>query len=78
MLTYLNIVEMILSIVLIVVILLQTKGAGFSGTFSADTSIFRTRRGIEKTLFNFTIILAVIFLLVSVISVIAARTGPTA
>jgi preprotein translocase subunit SecG len=68
---YLNIVEILLSIVLIFVILLQTRGSGFSATFSSDSSIYRSRRGVEKTLFNFTIGLAVIFILVSIVSVLA-------
>jgi len=70
--TYLNIVEIIVSIVLIVLVLLQTRGSGFSATFSSDTSIYRTRRGVERTLFNVTIGLAVLFILVSIASVIFA------
>ena len=70
--TYLNIVQILVSVVLIVVVLLQTRGSGFSATFSSDTSIYRTRRGVERTLFNVTIGLAVLFILVSVASVIFA------
>ncbi len=70
--TYLNIVQILISVVLIVVVLLQTRGAGFSATFSSDTSIYRTRRGVERTLFNVTIGLAVLFILVSIASVIFA------
>jgi preprotein translocase subunit SecG len=67
--TYLNIVQIIVSLVLIGVVLLQTRGSGFSATFSSDTSIYRTRRGVERTLFNVTIGLAVLFVLVSIASV---------
>jgi preprotein translocase subunit SecG len=67
---YLNIVEILISIVLIVVVLLQTRGSGFSATFSSDSSIYRSRRGVEKTLFNFTIALAVLFVLISIASVL--------
>ena len=70
--TYLNIVQILVSIILIVVVLLQTRGSGFSATFSSDTSIYRTRRGVERTLFNVTIGLAVLFVLVSIASVIFA------
>lgn len=70
--TYLNIVQIIVSVVLIGVVLLQTRGSGFSATFSSDTSIYRTRRGVERTLFNVTIGLAVLFILVSITSVIFA------
>lgn len=68
---YVNVVEIVISIVLIFVVLLQTRGSGFSATFSSDSSIYRSRRGVEKTLFNFTIGLAVLFVLVSIASVLA-------
>jgi preprotein translocase subunit SecG len=67
--TYLYIVQIFISIVLIGVLLLQARGSGFSATFSSDSSIYRTRRGVEKTLFNATIVLAVIFVVISIISV---------
>ena len=69
---YLNIVELLISVVLIFVILLQTRGSGFSATFSSDSSIYRSRRGVEKTLFNFTVGLAILFILVSIASVLLA------
>lgn len=70
MTVYLNIVQILISVVLIFVILLQTRGSGFSATFSSDSSIYRSRRGVEKTLFNFTIALAVVFVLISILSVL--------
>jgi preprotein translocase subunit SecG len=60
------IVQMLLAIVLIAAILLQTRGSGFSAFGSADSSIYRTRRGFERTLFQFTIVLAVLWVLVSI------------
>ncbi len=70
--TYLNVVQIIVSVILIFLVLLQTRGSGFSATFSSDTSIYRTRRGVERTLFNATIFLAGLFVVVSVLSVIFA------
>jgi preprotein translocase subunit SecG len=70
--SYLNVVQIIVSVILIFVVLLQTRGSGFSATFSSDTSIYRTRRGVERTLFNATIFLAALFVVVSVLSVIFA------
>ncbi len=75
MTTYLNVAQIIISIVLILVILLQTKGSSFSGAFQTDASVFRTRRGVEKTLFQLSIGLAALFVLVSIVSVMAARGG---
>jgi preprotein translocase subunit SecG len=67
--TALNLVTIIASITLIVVILLQTKGSSFSGAFGGDTgSIQKTRRGFEKTLFDFTIGTSVVFIILSIIS----------
>ena len=61
-----QIVQIILAIVLIGAILLQTRGSGVSAFGSSDSSIYRTRRGFERTLFQFTILLAVLWVLVSI------------
>ncbi len=62
MATYLNIALIIISVLLILSVILQSKGAGLGGLTGADTgSIFTARRGIERTLFWVTIILSVIF-----------------
>lgn len=67
--TAVNIVMIIVSIVLILVVLLQTKGSSFSGAFGGDTSsIYRTRRGIEKTLYQFTIGTAILFVIFAIVS----------
>jgi preprotein translocase subunit SecG len=65
----LNLVTIIVSIVLTAVILLQTKGSSFSGAFgSGSDSIQRTRRGFERTLFQFTIMIAVFFVILCIMS----------
>lgn len=65
----LNIVQVVLAIVLIVAILLQTKGSSFSGIFGGDSSaVYRTRRGFEKQLFRMTIVMSVIFFVVALIN----------
>jgi preprotein translocase subunit SecG len=67
----LDIAQIAVAILLMVVILTQSKGSGFSGAFGGDTSsITRTRRGIEKTLFNFTIAVGVVFLVLSIFATI--------
>ncbi len=50
----------ILSIFLMLAILFQARGAGLSATFGGDSSVYRSRRGIEKRLFQFTILLVVL------------------
>jgi preprotein translocase subunit SecG len=68
---YLNIGEILISIALIAIILLQVKGEGVGGLQSG--SFVRTRRGLEKTLFQLTIVLVVLFLVVSAVSVAASK-----
>ncbi len=68
---YLNIIQIIISITLIVIILLQVKGEALGGAFGGP-GVARTRRGLERTLFNATIALSVIFLLISFLSAILA------
>ncbi len=68
---YLALAMILISIALIAIILLQVKGEGIGGLQSG--SFVRTRRGLEKTLFQMTIVLVVIFLVVAAVSVVAAR-----
>jgi preprotein translocase subunit SecG len=67
---YINIAQILVAILLTLVILLQAKGSGIGSALGGGTSSsFRTRRGVEKTLFQLTIVLAIIFLAVSALGV---------
>ena len=68
--TYLAIAQLLVAIALIVVILFQLHGGGMGGIFGQSDSVYRTRRGIEKSLFILTIVLAVVFVIVAIISVL--------
>ncbi len=70
MTVYLNIVQILVSVVIIVLVLVQAKEAGLGSAFGGDSSVYRTRRGIERTLFNVTIGFSVLFLLISLLSVL--------
>jgi preprotein translocase subunit SecG len=62
MVTYLDWGLIIISALLIISVILQSKGAGLGGLTGADAgSVFTARRGIEKTLFWITIVLSVVF-----------------
>jgi preprotein translocase subunit SecG len=62
MVDYLNIALIIISVLLILSVILQSKGAGLGGLSGADTgAVYTARRGVERTLFRLTIILSVIF-----------------
>ncbi|NWJ47548.1 MAG: preprotein translocase subunit SecG [Chloroflexi bacterium] len=63
---FLNVIQLILAIFIIVLILLQSKGSGITSSSAADSSkIFSSRRGFELRLFQFTILFSIIFALVA-------------
>lgn len=64
------IAQIILSLILIGLILLQSKGSGLGTTFGGDMGFYGTKRGAEKLLFILTIAVATLFLLISAISII--------
>jgi preprotein translocase subunit SecG len=73
MITYLNIALIIISVLLILSVILQSKGAGLGGLTGADAgSVFTARRGVERTLFWTTIVLSgLFFALVIVVLIIS-------
>jgi preprotein translocase subunit SecG len=66
-LSTLNIIEIVLGIFVILLILLQAKGNSFSGAMGGENnSIFRSRRGFELRLFQFTIGFAALFIVIAI------------
>jgi len=63
---YLIIAQILVAVALIIVILLQVRGGGLGGIFGQPDSVYRTRRGVEKTMFQFTIGLVVLFVILSI------------
>jgi len=61
----LDILQVVVAVLLVIVVLLQNQGAGVGATFGGEGNIYKTKRGIEKTLFTSTIILAITFLALS-------------
>lgn len=66
---YLNVIEILVSLLLIVLVLLQARGAGLGAIFGQDSTMFRTRRGAERLIFQITIIVAVIFCALAIATV---------
>ena len=66
--TYFNVAQIVLAVALISVLLLQVRGGGLGGIFGQPDSVYRTKRGVEKTLFQLTVALVVLFIVLSVIS----------
>jgi preprotein translocase subunit SecG len=73
--TALQIVSIIISVILIILILLQVKGGALGSLLGGDAGggITRTRRGLEKTLFQITIALSIAFFAVCILSVVVYR-----
>lgn len=66
-----TIAQIIISILLIGVILLQQKGSGLGSTFGSEGgNLYSTKRGVEKILFYATIVLAAVFLVIAVLRII--------
>ena len=66
--TYLNVAQIVLAIALVLAILIQVRGGGLGGIFGQPDSVYRTKRGVEKTLFQLTIVLVVLFIIISIVS----------
>jgi protein translocase SecG subunit len=63
----LNIIEIAAAIALIVLILLQMQGSGLSGSFGGTGEFYRSKRSIEKLLMWATVVVAVVFALISIL-----------
>jgi len=66
----LDIIQIISAATVVVLVLVQNRGAGVGAAFGGEGNVYRTKRGVEKYLFILTIIFSIIFLGVSLISVI--------
>jgi preprotein translocase subunit SecG len=61
--------QILISIALIAAILLQARGTGLSGTFGGDSAVYRSRRGIERRLWQFTLLLLTLFVVFALVAV---------
>lgn len=67
------ITQMVISIALMVVILMQSQGAGLSGAFGGTGGgVTRTKRGADKILYYLTIIFSILFLGLSLVNLLLA------
>jgi preprotein translocase subunit SecG len=67
---YFRMALIVISIVLIGLVLLQARGSGLGGVFGGDGGVYKTRRGMEKTLFNMTVVFSALFLVISLFTVL--------
>ena len=68
--TILDISQLVLAVLLVITILLQQKGGGIGGAFGGTSNVYNTKRGADKVLHNATVIIAVIFFLVSIVNLL--------
>lgn len=73
MLTFLYVAQILIALGVIALVMLQARSEGAGGMFGQGDGIARTRRGVERTIFNLTIGFAALFLLIAVITVIVQR-----
>ncbi len=69
MVSNLMIVQVIVSFMIVGLVMLQNRAEGLGSMFGGGGEIFRTKRGVEKVMYNLTIILTVIFALLSLVIV---------
>lgn len=67
--TYLIIAQMVLSVALTLALLFQVRGGGLGGIFGQAETVYRTKRGVEKTLFQLTIVMVTLFIIISLLMI---------
>jgi preprotein translocase subunit SecG len=70
--TAFNIIQIIVSTALVLVITLQVKGGGLGGIFGQPDTVYRTKRGLERRMFQLTIVLVVLFVIFSIVSILVS------
>ena len=71
--TNLTIAQIVVSVLLMIAILLQSRGTGLGNTFGGEGNVYRTKRGVEKVLFRGTILLAFLFLSVALATIVVPQ-----
>ena len=71
--TILNIIQIVISVLLIAAILLQQRGGGLSSTFGGSGAFYGTRRGVEKGILWATIVLTILFFISAILNILLRR-----
>ncbi len=69
---FLSIGQLFVSLALVVSVLMQARGTGLSGAFGGDSAVYRSRRGVERRLWQFTIMLLVLFIVFAIAAYLLA------
>lgn len=68
----LTVIQIAVSVALIILILIQAKGVGLGRAWGGGGEFYKSRRGVEKVIFNATIGLCSLFLIISVLNIVLA------
>lgn len=68
----LQVAQIVIAVAVAASILLQARGTGLSSTFGGESTAYRSRRGLERTLFRLTVVLIAVYV---VISLVGARSA---
>lgn len=71
----LQIAQIVIAVAVSASILLQARGTGLSSTFGGESTAYRSRRGLERTLFRLTIVLIAVYVVISLVGARSPSTG---
>jgi preprotein translocase subunit SecG len=71
----LQVAQLVIAVAVSSSILLQARGTGLSSTFGGESTAYRSRRGLERTLFRLTVVLIVVYVLISILGARSASPG---
>ncbi len=66
--TFFDVLQIVLAAAVVLVITLQVKGGGLGGIFGQADTVYRTKRGLERRLFQLTVVLVSLFIIISIVS----------
>ncbi len=72
---FLRVVQILMAVAVAAVVILQARSGGMGSMFGGDSSMYRTRRGLEKTLYEATIVLGVLFVVFALLNVLATPSA---
>ncbi len=67
--SYFLVAQVVVSVLLIMFVLLQQKGSGLGNAFGGEGNVYRSRRGVERSLFSGTIVLGIVYAVIAALAV---------
>lgn len=65
--------QIIISVILVILVLIQSKGGGLGSAFGGSSQVYRSKRGVEKVINYLTIVIVIAFFLISILQVFTSR-----